>query len=130
MTTTDNTNNTNNSVELILKEMLSQINIKFDTIDELVDTEILRSDILSEEICNYFQKYQKTLKTLGYKTGTLTSLHKNNYVKQKWPAINMLRQLLKCNNLHMKPFVKSDGYDKSSGKKKTIRYFIIKKNSN
>lgn len=111
----------------ILKELFSILNIKFSELDELVNIELERNDILKQEVSDYFQKYQSNLKSLGYKTGNLTSLHKNNTIKQKWPGINMLRQILKCNQLQLKPFVKSNGYDKSTGKKNTVRYYIIKK---
>ena len=110
----------------ILKDMLSIINVKFDKLEQLIDIEILRSDLLSEDVINHFDKFKDSIKNLGYKTGNLTSLHKNNKIKQSWPSINILRQILKCNKLHLKPFVKSNGYDKDNGKKKIIRYFVIK----
>lgn len=114
----------------ILKEMLNIIGIKFENLNELINTEILRSDLLSADVLNHFDKFKDSIKSLGYKTGNLTSLHKNNKVKQSWPSINILRQLLKCNKLHLKPYVKSNGYDKENGKKKIIRYFIIKQMNN
>jgi hypothetical protein len=118
-------NDSNNCIT-ILKDMLEILEIKFETIDELIEIEIEKNDITNKEVCEHFQKYQEKLKNLGYKTGNLTSLHKNNQSKQKWPSVNMLRQILKCNKLHLKPLVKSYGYDKSNGKKNTIRYYIIK----
>ena len=48
-------------------------------------------------------------------------------MKQKNPGINLLRQVLKCNYLNMKPKVISHGYEKTSGKKITTRVFIIEK---
>ena len=117
----------NNEKLSILKEMLKIIDVKFDSLEELIDIEILRNDLLSNEVVDHFLKYQDNIKKLGYKTGNLTSLHKNNKLKQSWPSINILRQLLKCNQLHLKPYIKSNGYDKNNGKKKIIRYFIIKR---
>tara|TARA_B100001093_G_C26829845_1_gene1015637 strand:- start:1393 stop:1992 length:600 start_codon:yes stop_codon:yes gene_type:complete len=110
----------------LLKKMLSYFNIKFTDINELINIEIERNRFLTPEIVEHFQKFKNEFKNLGYKTGKLTSLHKNNLIKQKFPAINMLRQLLKCNNLLLKPLIKSNGYDKITGRKNTIRYFIIK----
>ena len=42
--------------------------------------------------------------------------------KQKWPLLNLVRQILKVNNYRMKPIRKSDGKTKL-GKKKYIRFF-------
>tara|TARA_B100000524_G_scaffold348190_1_gene251963 strand:+ start:5237 stop:5611 length:375 start_codon:yes stop_codon:yes gene_type:complete len=117
----------NENIVNILKDMLSILGIEFTNLENLIDTELLRTDIIRQEVFNHFQNQQEKLKDLGYKTGNLTSLHKNNHMKQKWPAINMLRQVLKCNNLHLKPLIKSDGYDKTTGRKNTIRYYVITK---
>ena len=38
----------------------------------------------------------------------------------------MCRQILKCNNYKMEPYVISKGYDKCSGKKIVERYYRIK----
>ena len=110
----------------LLKKMLLFFNINFVNIKDLINIELERNSFLTPEVVEHFQKFKNEFKNLGYKTGKLTSLHKNNLVKQKFPAINMLRQLLKCNNLLLKPLIKSNGYDKISGRKNTIRYFIIK----
>ena len=110
----------------IIQNMLKVININIINREDLIGIEILRSELLSEEVSNHFNTFKEKLKEIGYKTGNLTSLHNNNNSKQSWPSINILRQLLKCNNLHLKPLIKSNGYDKENGKKKVIRYFIIK----
>mgnify|MGYP001323329800 CR=1 FL=1 len=110
----------------LLKKMLLFFNINFVNIKDLINIELERNSFLTPEVVEHFQKFKNEFKNLGYKTGKLTSLHKNNLVKQKFPAINMLRQLLKCNNLLLKPLIKSNGYDKITGRKNTIRYFIIK----
>ena len=56
----------------------------------------------------------------------LNCLHKNSLEKQKFPAVNMLRQTLKCNNIKMNPLVVCKGYDKTSGKKIVERSYIFK----
>ena len=61
-----------------------------------------------------------------YNSSKLTCLHKNSLDKQKFPAVNMYRQLLKCNNLKMEPYVVSKGYNKYSGKKIVERFYRIK----
>jgi len=61
-----------------------------------------------------------------YSSGSLTSLQKTAKENQKWPLLNLVRQILKSNNFKMDPIRKSNGYTKE-GKKKYIRFFIIKK---
>ena len=61
-----------------------------------------------------------------YSSGSLTSLQKNAQTSQKWPLLNLVRQILKSNEYKMDPRRKSNGYT-PEGKKKYIRSFIIKK---
>ena len=56
----------------------------------------------------------------------MTALQKNAGTSQKWPLLNLVRQILKTNNYLMHPIRKSNGYTKD-GKKKYLRYFILKK---
>lgn len=55
-----------------------------------------------------------------------TCAQKTAQDKQKWPLINLLRQLLKNINYNLEPKRISDGYTKD-GIKKYKRFFIIKK---
>lgn len=59
-------------------------------------------------------------------SSSYTSLHKNADLKQNWPLLNLIRQLLKIYNYSMSPYKKSDGYSKD-GKKLFKRFFIIQK---
>ena len=52
-----------------------------------------------------------------FSSSRLTSLHKNACVNQKWPLLNLLRQLLSVHGFVMKPLRKSDGYDENGVKK-------------
>ena len=56
----------------------------------------------------------------------MTSLQKNAETSQKWPLLNLVRQILKTNNYLMHPIRKSNGYTKD-GKKKYLRFFVLKK---
>jgi hypothetical protein len=60
-----------------------------------------------------------------YNSSKLTCLHKNSLDKQKFPAVNMFRQILKCNSFKMEPFIISKGYDKFTGKKIVERMYKI-----
>ena len=61
-----------------------------------------------------------------YSSGSMTALQKNAESTQKWPLLNLVRQILKTNNYLMHPVRKSNGYTKD-GKKKYLRFFTIKK---
>lgn len=114
----------------IIQDMLSSININIPDINGLDGLNITRDNLLSTNIINIYQSKKNEIKEIGYSSSKLTSLHNNNNEKQQFPSINMLRQLLKCNNFKLKPYVKSMGYDKSSGKKIVYRYYIIHKINN
>lgn len=61
-----------------------------------------------------------------FSSSSLTSLQKSAELEQKWPLLNLVRQVLKSCNYAMKPIRQSAGYDKE-GKKKYNRLFRIEK---
>tara|TARA_B000000557_G_C20766487_1_gene439707 strand:+ start:943 stop:1287 length:345 start_codon:yes stop_codon:yes gene_type:complete len=61
-----------------------------------------------------------------FSSSFLTSLQKNAPIKQRWPLLNLIRQILKINNYEMIPIRKSNGYT-NDGKKLFKRFFLIKK---
>ena len=65
-------------------------------------------------------------KTKVLSSSSLTSLHKNAPKEQKWPLLNLVRQILNVYRYEMEPVRKSDGYTKE-GVKKYKRYFQIRK---
>lgn len=85
-------------------------------------------DILIRNDDNNYEKMWKELPNIKkiYSSSSLTSLQNNATLTQKWPMLNLIRQILKVNGYIMNPIRKSDGYDKT-GKKKYKRYFLIKK---
>ena len=87
----------------------------------LVPRDILISTKKYEEIKEDINKMKKL-----YSSGSLTALQKNAEASQKWPLLNLVRQILKSNNYKMDPIRKSNGYTKE-GKKKYLRFFVIKK---
>jgi hypothetical protein len=58
----------------------------------------------------------------------MTSLQKNADKSQKWPLLNLVRQILNVYDYKMDPIRKSDGYT-LEGVKKYKRYFLINKKS-
>ena len=109
----------------IVKEFLNKCSIVFDDFAQLdgmlVPRDILISTKKYEEIKEDINKMKKL-----YSSGSLTALQKNAEASQKWPLLNLVRQILKSNNYKMDPIRKSNGYTKE-GKKKYLRFFVIKK---
>ena len=97
-------------------------NNTFDGLDGLL---IERNILLDNNRYELVKKMIPELRKI-YSSSFITSLHINAEKKQKWPLINIVRQILKINNYSMRPFRKSNGYD-NNGKKKVIRYFRLEK---
>ena len=86
---------------------------------------IPRETLLSQEKYENIKEDLAKMKKM-YSSGALTALQKSAEAKQKWPLLNLVRQILKSNNYNMEPIRKSNGYTKE-GKKKYLRFFIIKR---
>ncbi len=109
----------------LLVELFDAIDIKIETREDILNI-ILRQDTLKDRnLIEELYRKAPNLKSF-YNSSKLTCLHKNSLDKQKFPAVNMYRQLLKCNNLRMEPYVVSKGYNKYSGKKIVERFYRIK----
>jgi hypothetical protein len=110
------------------KTILKMIGIDFNSIDDLNGLSILREQLLSD---NKYEEVKKLLPELKkiYSSSLMTSLQKNADKSQKWPLLNLVRQILTTHNYKMEPIRKSDGYT-LEGVKKYKRYFLIKKKSN
>lgn len=109
------------------KKILNAIGINFDSISEIenffIPREILLSDLKYEEIKKIIPDLKKK-----FSSSFMTSLQKNAEKQQKWPLLNLVRQILNVYNFKMDPIRKSDGYT-LDGVKKYKRFFqIIKKN--
>jgi hypothetical protein len=86
---------------------------------------IPREILLSKDVYNEVKEEIVELKK-KFSSSSLTSLQKTAESGQKWPLLNLVRQVLKTCNYQMKPIRKSDGY-KKDGKKKYKRFFLIGK---
>ena len=107
-------------------EILNIVGIDFQKLNDQSDQLIIYRDTLIDP-----EKYKMAKEQIGdlkkfFSSSFLTSLQENAQKKQKWPLLNLVRQLLKVNMYEMKPIRKSDGYTKD-GKKKYIRFFLIQK---
>ena len=64
-----------------------------------------------------------------FSSKTMTSMHTTAEITQKWPCLNLVRQVLKRMGYDIKPERKCAGRDES-GKKLFDRFFIIHKREN
>ena len=109
----------------ISKKILVETGFFFEN-NEIKEILILRESLLDNskyEILKnkYFTELKKNLSS-----SLLTSLHNNANNEQKWPLLNLIRQILNVYGYVMKPIRKSDGYT-LDGIKKFKRYFLITK---
>ena len=111
--------------EQLVINFLNKCSIKFDNFNQLDGMMIPRETLLNKTIYEQVKDEIKTMKVL-YSSGSLTSLQKNAGTNQKWPLLNLVRQILRSNNYIMIPQRTANGYTKT-GKKKYLRYFVIKK---
>ena len=105
--------------------ILKIIGIEFNEISELNGLTILRDQLLSD---NKYEEVKQLLPELKkiYSSSLMTSLQRNADKSQKWPLLNLVRQILNVYDYKMDPIRKSDGYT-LEGVKKYKRYFQIKK---
>ena len=97
-------------------------------IDELKDIDGLvtpRESLISDDKYDQIKKLIPELKK-HYSSSFMTSLQTKAEMSQKWPLLNLIRQLLNVYNYKMEPIRKSDGYT-LEGVKKYKRFFQIKK---
>ena len=115
----------------ISKNILVKVGIEFDNDNNnnnkiIEDQLILRDPILDNTIYNSIKIQFPNLKQI-FSSSLLTSLHKEAGKNQKWPLLNLVRQILNVYGYNMKPIRKSDGYT-ADGVKKFKRFFqIVKK---
>jgi hypothetical protein len=110
----------------LLVEIIKTIGFDVSNIKDIssltFDRDFLKQKSIQDKIIEFIPELRKC-----YNSAYLTCLHANASQKQKNLGINVLRQLMKCNYLNMKPKVVSHGYDKASGKKLVSRIYLIEK---
>jgi hypothetical protein len=106
------------------KKILEQVGIFFNdtTLEVLIERDALLDTKLYQEVKDEIAQLKKRLSS-----SYMTSLQKEAEQRQKWPLLNLVRQILQVYGYKMEPIRKCDGYTKD-GIKKFKRFFIIKKN--
>ena len=102
---------------------LSDCEIKFEKIEELDGMIISREFLLSK---NLYDKVKPKIKVMKKKfsSSSMTSLQKQAELNQRWPLLNLVRQILRVCKYKMIPIRKSNGSDET-GKKLYKRFFKI-----
>ena len=108
------------------KLILKELNLECNNLIELDGIIIERDKFLSDTNYDNIKKLIPTLKK-NFSSSFMTSLQKKAEFSQKWPLLNLVRQILSVYNYKMVPIRKSDGYT-NEGIKKYKRFFRIEKN--
>jgi len=109
----------------VVLDFLKKCDIPLNDANELNGLLIPRNMLLEQDIYNKILPEIIELKK-KFSSSSLTSLQKDASSSQKWPLLNLVRQILKACDYKMKPIRKSAGYTKE-GKKIYCRYFFITK---
>jgi hypothetical protein len=107
------------------KLILQEVGFIFNELNELNGMILPREIFLSTHKYENIQKLIPDLKQ-NFSSSFMTSLQENCDKKQKWPLLNLVRQILCVYGYQMKPKRQSDGYTKE-GVKKYKRYFELEK---
>ena len=113
-------------METSLITILNNIGIKITELHQLNGLIITREKLLNSTKYENIKDAIPEFKKFGLSSSYLTSLQKSAEQQQKWPLLNLIRQLLKAHNFRMKPIRKSIGYN-YEGKKIYKRFFQIEK---
>lgn len=106
-----------------IKTFLNKCKIIINTYDDLNGMLIPREIFLDKEIYKSIKEDIAILKQI-FASSSLTALQSTAEDTQKWPLLNLVRQILKSCKYKMTPKRISDGYTKE-GKKIYKRMFII-----
>jgi hypothetical protein len=112
-----------------IKSIFKIIGLEMNDFNVLNGLTIPRETLLSDDKYDEIKSFIPDLKK-KYSSSLMTSLQKNAEKSQKWPLLNLIRQILHVYGYKMEPIRKADGYT-LEGVKKYKRYFMIhKKNIN
>jgi hypothetical protein len=110
------------------RAILNLVGIEFNDINDTNEMEQLffpREQLLSQSKYETVKKIIPELKK-NFSSSFMTSLQENATIQQKWPLLNLVRQILSVYNYNLQPIRKCDGYT-PEGIKKYKRFFKISK---
>jgi hypothetical protein len=106
-------------------EFLKKCQFKLENAEQLDGLLIHRQMLLAPMVYEQVEPQIVELKK-KFSSSSMTALQKDAGKEQKWPLLNLVRQVLKACKYRMKPIRKAAGYT-ADGKKKYCRYFFISK---
>ena len=112
------------SSELLLS-FLNKSGFVCESVDSLEGLRIPREVLLDESRYSEVKSFVPELKRI-FSSSSLTSLQSCAEANQRWPLVNIVRQVLRSSNYRLTPIRLSDGYT-PAGKKKYRRMFEIQK---
>lgn len=124
---TVNNNTVSNNIDKHNKmiNFLNKASITCNNINDLNGMLIPREIFMNEERYKNIKEDIPELKKI-FSSSYLTSLQETAQEKQRWPLLNLIRQILRSCNYKLTPKRVSDGYT-LDGKKKYKRMFIVEK---
>jgi len=108
-----------------MKTLFKTIGLEINNFEEINDLTISRELLLSDDKYEEIKYLIPDLKK-KFSSSLMTSLQKNAEKCQKWPLLNLIRQILHVYGYKMEPIRKADGYT-LEGVKKYKRYFLVHK---
>tara|TARA_R110002074_G_scaffold278561_5_gene450027 strand:+ start:506 stop:916 length:411 start_codon:yes stop_codon:yes gene_type:complete len=115
----------NTTPEETIIHFFNSCNIKCEKINDINGIIIPREGLLDPLLYDKIKPDIPKIKQI-MSSSLFTSVQKNADLTQKWPLINLIRQILRKYNYNLNPKRISDGYTKD-GIKKYKRFFEIKK---
>jgi len=109
----------------ITLNILNIVGIECKNAQELEGLMIPREQLLCNAKYEEIKKWIPELRA-NYSSSFMTGLQQNAEKRQKWPVLNLVRQILAVHKLHMEPIRKADGYT-VDGVKKYKRFFLIER---
>ncbi len=108
-----------------IKKVLNKCNIQFNDFYQINGLVLPRDIFLNLE---YYEQVKPDIVILKQhlSSSCMTSLQNTAQKNQKWPLLNLVRQMLKALHYRLIPIRKSNGYNKE-GKKLYNRFFKIEK---
>lgn len=102
----------NSNLDELVINILKIIGINCNNLNNLLGLIIDREKLLDLQLYNEIKIYLPYIKKY-LKTTFFTATHKNAEIKQNWPLINLIRQILKIYNYRLIPKRISNGYTKT-----------------
>jgi len=109
----------------LCKKILNTSGILFDNAEHLNGMIVNRDELLSTDKYQIIKPFIPQLKK-EFSSSFMTGLQETAEDKQKWPLLNLVRQILSIYKYKMTPKRLANGYE-PDGKKKFIRIFVLEK---